>query len=93
MATRNELFFYLTCLHTTTFVLLIIFLLAKMITLKIWEKSLSWHAKFTSCIHPLLKNVTCLSSLFSEEHFSESVLLHMLLSSPVPLVVTGDTAD
>ena len=44
-ATGSELFSLLTCLHTTTFTLLSIFLPLEMIRIKIWETSLSWHAK------------------------------------------------
>ena len=40
-----EWFPLLTCLHTTTFTLLSIFSPLEMISIKIWEKSLSWHAK------------------------------------------------
>ena len=36
-----------SCLHTTTIVLLGIFSLVETISLKIWEKSLSWHAKYS----------------------------------------------
>ena len=46
-ATRSELFSLLTCFHTTTFTLLSIFSPLEMISIKIWEKPLSWHAKFS----------------------------------------------
>ena len=36
---------YFTCLHTTAFILLSIFSLVETISLKIWERPLSWHAK------------------------------------------------
>ena len=45
MATRSELFSYLTWRHTTTFILLRIFFLIGTISLKIWERPLSWHEK------------------------------------------------
>ena len=44
-ATGNEPFFYLTCLHTITFILLSILSLVQMISLKISERPLSWHEK------------------------------------------------
>ena len=36
---------YLTCLHTTIFTFVSIFSLVKTISLKIWERPLSWRAK------------------------------------------------
>ena len=45
MATRSELFSYYTCLHATTFILPSIFSQVERISLKIWERPLSWHAK------------------------------------------------
>ena len=42
---ERKLFSYLTCPHTTTYVLLSIFSLVETISLKIWERPLSWHAK------------------------------------------------
>ena len=51
-------------LHTTKFILLSVFTLVDMISLKIWERQLSWRAK---CSLPVsvqwLKNVACLISL------------------------------
>ena len=44
-ATRSELFSLLTCLHTTTFTLLSIFSPLEVISIKIWETPLPWHAK------------------------------------------------
>ena len=44
-ATGSELFSLLTGLYTTTFTLLSIFSPLEMIIIKIWETSLSWHAK------------------------------------------------
>ena len=44
-ATGSELFSLVTCLYTTTFKLLSIFSSLKMISIKIWETPLSWHAK------------------------------------------------
>ena len=44
-ATGSEVFFYLTCLHTTTVTLLSIFSLVETISSKIWERPLSWQAK------------------------------------------------
>ena len=44
-ATGKELFSYSTCLHITTFLLLSIFSFAEEISLKIWDRPLSWHAK------------------------------------------------
>lgn len=58
-ATGSDLFPYLTCLHAT-FILLSIFSLVETISLQIWERPLSWHAK---CSLPV--SVACLSSLLS----------------------------
>ena len=44
-ATGSELFSLLTCVHTTTFTLISIFSPLEMISIKIWETPLSWHAK------------------------------------------------
>ena len=44
-ATGSELFSLLTCLHTTTFTLLSIVYLLEMISIKICETPLPWHAK------------------------------------------------
>ena len=44
-ATGSELFSLLTCFYTTTFTLLSIFAPLQMISIKIWETPLSWHAK------------------------------------------------
>ena len=44
-ATGSELFSLLTCLYTTTFKLLSIFSPLEMISIKIWETPLFWHAK------------------------------------------------
>ena len=72
MATGRELFFLLICLQTLTFTLLSIFSPLQMITLKIWETPLSWHAK---CSLPVvgvrvlktrvLTNVTLSFSIFT----------------------------
>ena len=43
--TGSELFSYFTCLHTTTFIFLSLFALVETITLKIWERPMSWPAK------------------------------------------------
>ena len=61
-ATGSELFSLLTCLHTTTFTLLSIFSLLEMISIKIWETPLSWHAK---CSLPVAVRVskTCVLKL------------------------------
>ena len=45
--TGSELFSFLTCFHTTTYILLSIFSPLEMISIKIWETPLSWHAKFS----------------------------------------------
>ena len=50
MATGSELFFLLTCLVITSFILVSIFAPLEMIRLKIWETLLSWHAK---CLFPV----------------------------------------
>ena len=42
---ERKLFSYLTCPHTTTFVLLSIFSLVETISLKIGKRPLSWHEK------------------------------------------------
>ena len=44
-ASGSELFSLLTCLFTTIFTLLSIFYPLEMISIKIWETPLSWHAK------------------------------------------------
>ena len=44
-ATGSKLFSLLTCFYTTTFTLLSIFSPLQMISIKIWETPLSWHAK------------------------------------------------
>ena len=44
-ATGSELFSLLSCLHTTTFILLTFFCSLEMICLKICETPLPWHAK------------------------------------------------
>ena len=46
-ATGSDLFSLLTCFHATTFTLLSIFSPLEMISTKIWETPLSWHAKFS----------------------------------------------
>ena len=45
MATGSELVSYIIYLHITEFILLSIFSLVEAISLKIWERSLSWHAR------------------------------------------------
>ena len=44
-ATGSKPFSLLTCLHSTTFILLSIFSPLEMISIKIWEAPLSWHLK------------------------------------------------
>ena len=44
-ATGSDLFFLLTCPHTTTFTLPSIFSPLEMISIKIWETPLSWNTK------------------------------------------------
>ena len=46
-ATGSELFSLLPCLHTTTFISLSIFALLEALSLKIWERPLSWRAKYS----------------------------------------------
>ena len=66
--TRSEQFSYLSCLHTNKFILLSIFSLVQMISLKIWETPVSWHCRmWTSSFHLWLKNVACLSSLIIKQ--------------------------
>ena len=43
--TRSKLFSLLTCLHTTTFIMLSIFSSLEMISIKLWNTPLSWQAK------------------------------------------------
>ena len=63
-STRSELLSYLTCLHTTSFIILNIVSLVKTISLKIWERPLAWHANlFASGLSPWLKDAADLSSL------------------------------
>lgn len=45
MAPGSELFSYFTCLYTATFMMLSIFSPVEIISWKIWERALSWHAK------------------------------------------------
>ena len=54
-ATGNELFFILTCLSSTTFILISIFPPLEMISIKICETPLSWHAK---CSFPVAVRVS-----------------------------------
>ena len=65
-ATGSELFYYLTCLHTITFILLSIFSVVETIRLKIRRRPLSCdvHFRFLS----LLENATCLSPLLTLSH-------------------------
>ena len=65
-ATGSELFSYLTCLHTTRFILSI-FSLAETISLKIWERLLSWHAKCSFPVAVRSSKCRLLSSLMSYE--------------------------
>ena len=44
-ATGSQPFPLLTCRHTTTFIFLSIFSPLEMISIKIWETPLPWHAK------------------------------------------------
>ena len=44
-STGSEPFSLLTCLHSTTFILLSIFSPLEMISIKIWETALSWDLK------------------------------------------------
>ena len=61
-----RLFFHWTSLHTATFILLSIFSLVEAISVKIWERPLSWHAKCSLPVsRPWLANVVWLSSLLS----------------------------
>ena len=46
-ATGSELFFLLTCLDTTTFISPSIFPLLDTLSLKGWERPLSWRAKYS----------------------------------------------
>ena len=67
--TGSVLFSYFTCLYTNTFTFFNLFALVKTIGLKIAERPMSWPAK---CSLPVavpawLKNVACLSSLYSSE--------------------------
>ena len=56
---RSVLFSYFTCLQTTTFIFLSLFAVVQMITLKIWERPMSWPAKPSQ----KLRTVACFSSL------------------------------
>ena len=64
-ATGSEPFSLLTCLHSTTFILLSIFSPLEMITMKIWETPLSWHLK---CSLPVGIRIlkTCVLKLSSD---------------------------
>ena len=61
-ATGSDLFFFLTCLHTTVFALPSIFSPLEMLGIKIWETLLSWH---TICLLPVVVRVskTCVLKL------------------------------
>ena len=54
-ATGSEPFSLLTCLHSTTSILLSIFSPLEMISIKIWEIPLSWHLKFPLPVGRILK--------------------------------------
>jgi len=54
-APGSELLSYLTCLHTTSFIILSIFSLVKTISLKIWERPLQFRFKSVAQRHRLLK--------------------------------------
>ena len=56
-ATGTGLFSDLTCLHSTSLILLSILSVEETISLKIWERPLSWRAK---CFRPRLKIVAFL---------------------------------
>ena len=64
--TGTELFCYLTFLHTNTFILLTIFSLGESISLKIWERSLSWHAKCSLPVSIRGSKTSHATSLMSE---------------------------
>ena len=51
--TGSGQFYYFTCLHTTTFLLLGIFSLVETISSKIWQRLITWHAKCSLpvCVH------------------------------------------
>ena len=54
-STGSELLSYLTCLHTTSFIILNIVSLVKTISLKIWERPLQFRFKFVAQRRRLLK--------------------------------------
>ena len=64
-ATESELFCYLTCYHTTTFVLLSIFSLVETISLQIWGGPSVLAREVVTSFCPWLKNIAFLSSLLS----------------------------
>ena len=73
-STGSELLSYLTCLHTTSFIILNIVSLVKTISLKIWERPLAWHANlFTSGLSPWLKDAAYLSSLLEAAMYARPV--------------------
>ena len=90
MATRRELFSYLTCPLSTTFLLLSIFSLAETIILKIWVRPLSWHVKcslaasicgskmFLSFVCAALRPFSCILSNF----YSSNSLINNHVSLP-----------
>ena len=65
-ATGSELFFLLTCLHTTTFTLLSIFCSLEMISLKICETPLPWHAKCSLPVAVRVSKTRVLNSNFRD---------------------------
>ena len=64
----------LTCLHTTTFTLLNIFSPLQMISIRIWEIPLSWHAKCAVQLPSASQKHACLSSLFNDFCHQENKL-------------------
>ena len=80
-ATESELFSLLTGFHTTTFTLLCIFSPLEMINTKVWETSLSWHAKFSLPVAVCVLK-TCVLKLPS---IKGSIVVHSMQSVLLPL--------
>ena len=104
MATGSELFSCLTCLDTTRFILLNIFSLLETLSLKILERPLCWHTKFSLTVavraqkHSLLKLSNVLTRRFNSRYpfyprcaFSE--LIVVLKSRRFRLYVTVEEPD
>ena len=86
-ATGSKLFSLLTCLHTTTFILLSIISPLQMISIKIWEIPLSWHAKCSLpvAVRVLKTRLLKLPQLINESMRERSLLILLLFKRWITL--------